>query len=362
MSEKIVASKTKDSAIKEQDQIINDFSMVVATVNGSGSQTSNMAIIRSLFRMGIPVSGKNLFPSNIQGLPTWFTIRASSDGYAARRDTTEILVAMNPSTVTEDIQNLTSGGVCFYPDDFEVETERDDITFYPMPIRKLVKDESPPKELRDYISNMAYVGIVAQVLGIENDEIRGALVTHFQGKQTPVKVNMSMINAAWSWAEENLEKVDSYRVERIAQSGEKILIDGNTASALGAIYGGVSFAAWYPITPASSLADSLQEFLPKEDNICHNPIGGRTIRDWNGCRCRLVGGASDDIDLGPWNFSDGRVRWIGVSRGDPCCGLGRSTHGAQHGIANENISGRFTVREIPWAWGCKSYNFDPWGY
>jgi 2-oxoglutarate ferredoxin oxidoreductase subunit alpha len=263
MSEKIVAPKIKETAAKEQNQIINDFSMVVATVNGSGSQTSNMAIIRSLFRMGIPVSGKNLFPSNIQGLPTWFTIRVSSDGYAARRDTTEILVAMNSSTVEEDIQNLTSGGVCFYADDFEVETERKDIIFYPMPIRRLVKEESPPKELRDYISNMAYVGIVAQVLGIDNEEIREALVTHFQGKETPVKLNMSMINTAWSWAKDNLEKVDPYRVERDEQSSEKILIDGNTASALGAIYGGVSFASWYPITPASSLADSLQEFLPK---------------------------------------------------------------------------------------------------
>ncbi len=268
MSETITAPESTKSAEAGRDLIINDFSMVVATVNGSGSQTSNMAIIRSLFRMGIPVSGKNLFPSNIQGLPTWFTIRVSSKGYSARRDTTEILVAMNRSTIIEDIQDLSSGGVCFYSDDFNAKTDRSDIILYPMPIKQLVKDVAPPKELRDYISNMAYVGVVAQVLGIEIDEIRAALDTHFHGKAGPVKLNMSMITAAWRWAEENLTKVDRYRVQRENRSTEQILIDGNTASALGAIYGGVSFAAWYPITPASSLADSLQEFLPllRKDN------------------------------------------------------------------------------------------------
>jgi 2-oxoglutarate ferredoxin oxidoreductase subunit alpha len=263
MSERTVAPQKNESLQNEDERIVNDFSMVVATVNGSGSQTSNMAIIRSLFRMGIPVSGKNLFPSNIQGLPTWFTIRVSADGYTARRDMIEILVAMNPDTVEEDIQGLTTGGVCFYDEKFKLETDRDDIVLYSMPVRQLVKQVSPPKELRDYISNMAYVGIVSKMLGVEMEEIQEALVTHFQGKEGPVKLNMSMINAAWSWAEENLVKQDPYYVERENQTNEKILIDGNAASALGAIYGGVSFAAWYPITPASSLADSLQDFLPR---------------------------------------------------------------------------------------------------
>lgn len=263
MSETTIAPEMEKAIKDEGKRIVNDFSMVVATVNGSGSQTSNMAIIRALFRMGIPVSGKNLFPSNIQGLPTWFTIRANSDGYTARRDTTEILVAMNAATVEEDIQELKEGGVCFYDDRFNLSTERSDITLYPMPVRQLVKDVSPPKELREYISNMVYVGIIAQMLRIEKDEVRNALVTHFQGKEGPVKLNMSMIDAAWSWAEENLVKQDPYIVERDNQTDSQILIDGNTASALGAIYGGLSFAAWYPITPASSLADSLQEFLPR---------------------------------------------------------------------------------------------------
>ena len=245
------------------DQIVNDFSMVVATANGSGSQTSNLALIRALFRMGIPVSGKNLFPSNIQGLPTWFTIRASSDGYTARRDTVEILVAMNLPTFSEDHAGLSAGGACFYADDLPKPQARDDIAYYPMPIKDLVKEVSPPKDLRDYVANMGYVGIVSELLGIDLDAVRGALLTHFHGREKPVELNMGMINLAAEWAKENLEKKDPFRVESEDKTEGKILIEGNTAGALGTIYGGVSFASWYPITPASSFADAVREYLPK---------------------------------------------------------------------------------------------------
>lgn len=257
------SAREKTDTKKDKENIVNDFSMVVATVNGSGSQTSNMAIIRSLFRMGIPVGGKNLFPSNIQGLPTWFTIRVSSEGYTARREGIEILVAMNPTTFTEDLRDLGANGVCFYDDRFKITEERPDVTFYPMPVRDLVKEINPPSDLRDYIANMAYVGIVAEMLGIELDEIRGSLETHFMGKQSAVDLNMRMIQTASSWAKENLIKQDPYHIERSDQTQDLLLIDGNTASALGAIYGGVSFAAWYPITPASSLADALEQYLPQ---------------------------------------------------------------------------------------------------
>ncbi len=263
MADTQVAEKISPKKKLDRDPIYNDFSMVVATINGSGSQTSNMAIIRSLFRMGIPVSGKNLFPSNIQGLPTWFTIRASSDGYTARRETTEILVAMNLTTFAEDLENLAPGGVCFYSDDFSVPGNREDVILYPMPVRDLIKEIDPPKALRDYIANMVYVGVLAQMLGIEMDEIRGALETHFLGNKRPIELNMSMIEAAAAWAKVNLEKTDPYFVRREDKIKDQILIDGNTAGALGAIYGGVTFAAWYPITPASSFADALEEYLPQ---------------------------------------------------------------------------------------------------
>ena len=263
MTEGVIVSQESDAKQTSLKPIYNDFSMVVATVNGSGSQTSNLAIIRALFRMGLSVSGKNLFPSNIQGLPTWFTIRVSADGYTARRESVEILVAMNLATFAEDHNRLAPGGACYYADDFPLLNVRDDITYYPMPIKQLVKDVAPPKDLREYIANMGSVGIVAQMLDIELDEIRGALMTHFRGKEGPVNLNMKMIEEAGRWAQENLAKEDPYFVKRDDQTENRILIEGNTASALGAIYGGVTFAAWYPITPASSIADGLKEYMPK---------------------------------------------------------------------------------------------------
>jgi 2-oxoglutarate ferredoxin oxidoreductase subunit alpha len=265
---KKVATKTGVKPPDGIDPIVNDFSMSVATVNGSGSQTANTAIMRSLFRMGIPVSGKNLFPSNIQGLPTWFTIRASADGYTARRETVELLVAMNQATFARDLAGLVSGGVCFYADHFAMPEKRDDVIYYPIPAKDLIKEVDVPRELRDYVLNMAYVGVVAQMIGIDLDEIRGALDTHFRGKSKPVELNMSMIEAAANWAAENLEKQDAYIVERMQASQDLILIEGNTAAALGAIYGGIGFISWYPITPASSLAESLSSWLPKLRKDC----------------------------------------------------------------------------------------------
>jgi len=241
--------------------IINDFSINVATVNGSGSQTANLAIMRSLFRMGIPVSGKNLFPSNIQGLPTWFWIRLSNKGYTARTENKQILIAMNKSTLDDDFQQVPPGGVCFYPDHFKLPDKRKDVICYPMPVREIIKDVDPPRELRDYVSNMVYVGSLAHILGIDLVEIEASLAAHFSGNTKPVKLNMSAIKKAYDWSAANLEKQDPYSVERDTLTEGMILIDGNTAGALGSVYGGVGFAAWYPITPASSMPEQLQEYL-----------------------------------------------------------------------------------------------------
>jgi len=163
---------------------LNEFSLVVATVNGSGSQTSNMAIVRALFRMGIPVGAKNLFPSNIQGLPTWFTIRASARGQLARQSQAEILVGMNPETFLEDVADVPPGGVCFHADHFTQGLDRTDVIYYPMPVQELVRQAGPPKELREYVANMVYVGVVSHLLGIELEAVRQALMTHFRGKAT----------------------------------------------------------------------------------------------------------------------------------------------------------------------------------
>jgi 2-oxoglutarate/2-oxoacid ferredoxin oxidoreductase subunit alpha len=259
------------SAIKTVDEIqpkrvedrqVNMFVINVATVNGSGSQTSNHALMRSLLKMGIPVAGKNLFPSNIQGLPTWFSIRVDRDGWQARREKIEVVVAMNPETFKQDLKSLAPGGAFFYADHIKQPIDRDDIFAYPMPVKALSKESGAPAKLRDYVGNMVYVGVLAEMLGIDLDHIEQALTYHFKGKQKPIDLNFGVVKAAAKWAEANLEKKDRYFVEPMDICCDYVLMDGNTAAALGAIYGGVQFASWYPITPASSLAETLMEYIP----------------------------------------------------------------------------------------------------
>jgi 2-oxoglutarate ferredoxin oxidoreductase subunit alpha len=244
------------------DAVINDFSLTIATLNGSGSQTSNLTLMRALFRMGIPVSGKNIFPSNIQGLPTWYTIRVSEKGFLARCENQEIVVAMNPGTFANDVEGLVVGGALFYDDSIKLSITRQDIHLYPMPVRQLVREIDAPPNIRDYIANMAYVGIVANILGIDMEQIYKALEFHFKNKPKPIELNWGMVKKAYEWAAANLQKTDPYRVMPSNRTSGYIMADGNTAAALGALYGGLQFAAWYPITPATSLAETLNEYLP----------------------------------------------------------------------------------------------------
>ncbi len=245
-------------------RIVNDFSITVGTANGSGSSTANNTILRALFKMGIPVSGKNLFPSNIQGLPTWYTIRVNGDGFTARRETHEIMVAMNPASFVRDLTNVAPGGAFFYADDIKLPINRADISVYPMPVKQLVRSNPDiPANLRDLVANMVYVGILAQMIGLDQSKIEMALKFHFKNKEKPVSLNMGMVRAGAEWAAANLTKSDPFYVEPSNQTDGLIMADGNTAAALGSIYGGVQFAGWYPITPASSLAESLNEYLPQ---------------------------------------------------------------------------------------------------
>jgi 2-oxoglutarate ferredoxin oxidoreductase subunit alpha len=257
-------SKIKQIQVAKPNRIVNDFSITVGTSNGSGSQTSNTAILRALFKMGIPVSGKNLFPSNIQGLPTWYTIRLNKDGFIARRDDHEVVIAMNPTSFARDLADVLPGGVFFYADDIKQPITRDDITTYPMPVKQIIRsDPNIPTHLRDMVANMVYVGVLAKMLGIDMEMIRAALNFHFKNRQKPVDLNYNVIKAAYDWAAANLEKKDPYYVEPMDKTGGLIMADGNTAAALGSIYGGVQFVGWYPITPASSLAESLNDYLPQ---------------------------------------------------------------------------------------------------
>jgi 2-oxoglutarate ferredoxin oxidoreductase subunit alpha len=245
------------------DDIINDFSITAATVNGSGSQTANNTLLRAIHKMGVPVSGKNIFPSNIQGLPTWFTIRVSKEGYIARREQTEILVAMNRASILEDIQKLSPGGICLYPIDDQIPIQRDDVTFYPMPVKELVKECGAETKLKPYVANMVYVGTLAYLLNIDLKEIEAALSHNFNGKQNAIALNYATVKAAYDWAGVNLAKNDPFRIERMSKTEGTFLVDGNCAAALGAIFGGVQFVAWYPITPSTSIVDNLCTYLPK---------------------------------------------------------------------------------------------------
>ena len=268
----VEASKNSQVKTKPKDKIVNDFCITFGTVNGSGSATANSTLMRAFFKMGIPVTGKNIFPSNIQGLPTWYTLRLSKKGYLARVIEDDIVVAMNPATIEKEMEFIVPGGVLFYPDDLKITSKREDIIYYPMPIRKMLKESEVAPSLKDYIANMVYVGILAQMLGIDLTLIKEALEYHFQGKEKAVNLNMQVIEKSSEWAKENLIKIDPYFVEPMEGNDGWIMTDGNTAGALGSIFGGVQFTAWYPITPASSLAESLHEYIPR---LRTDPITGK---------------------------------------------------------------------------------------
>jgi 2-oxoglutarate ferredoxin oxidoreductase subunit alpha len=247
--------------------IVNDFSIQVATVNGSGSQTANTVLMRSIFQMGIPVSGKNMFPSNIAGLPTWFTIRASKRGHVARRKEIDFLVAMNPETAREDVMKLESGAAVVYDEPLKLNELRSDVHFYPVPFDKLVGPVCPEAKLRKLVRNMIYDGVVAWILSIEMEEMHKALVRQFgKRKAKAADLNWGAAQAGYDFAANSFTKTDPFRVERMNETAGKIIIDGNSACALGAMFAGVTVVTWYPITPSSSLVESLQAYLKKYRN------------------------------------------------------------------------------------------------
>ncbi|HLE21546.1 MAG TPA: 2-oxoacid:acceptor oxidoreductase subunit alpha [Vicinamibacteria bacterium] len=245
----------------QPEAIVNDFSIQVATINGSGSQSSNNVLMRSIFRMGVPVSGKNLFPSNIAGLPTWFTIRASKQGYIARRKEVDFLVAMNPQTAREDVESLRPGAAVVYEQSLKLDGLRKDLVFYPVPFAELAKQVTEEVKLRKLLANMIYVGVVGQLLSIDKEEIKKSVVKQFQSKAKAIALNQKAIDLGFEYAEQSLTKADPLRVEHMDKTQGKVLIDGNAAGALGAMFGGVTVVTWYPITPSSSLCEQLIEYM-----------------------------------------------------------------------------------------------------
>src|SRR5262245_39369865 len=244
-------------------RVVNDFSIQVATVNGSGSQTANLVLLRSIFQMGVPVSGKNMFPSNIAGLPTWFTIRANKHGYVARKKEVDFLVAMNPETAKEDVLTLDSGAACVYDEPLKLNALRSDVTFYPVPFDKLVAPVCRDAKLRRLVRNMIYDGVLARLLDIDMGEMEKALNKQLAKKAKAVTLNMAALKTGWDFAEKNLPIQHPFRIEPMNETRDMILIEGNAAAAVGCMMAGVTVVAWYPITPSSSLCETLITYMRK---------------------------------------------------------------------------------------------------
>jgi 2-oxoglutarate ferredoxin oxidoreductase subunit alpha len=258
----------------ERKPVVNDMSIQVATVNGSGSQSSNTVLLRSIFQMGVPVSGKNLFPSNIAGLPTWYTIRANKDGYIARKKEIDFLIAMNAETAQEDVLSLAAGAAVLYDEPLNLSSLRNDLTFYAVPYDKLVAAVCPEAKLRKLVKNMIYVGVVAKLLDLDMAEVEKALRKQFAKKLKAANLNMAAAQAGFDYAAANLKKQDPFRIVRMDKNLGKIIIDGNSAAALGCMFAGVTVVTWYPITPSSSLVETLIDYM-KEHRI--GPDGKATF-------------------------------------------------------------------------------------
>src|SRR5215510_5990782 len=249
--------------VAEDRRNVNDFSIQVATVNGSGSQSANTVLLRSIFQMGVPVSGKNLFPSNIAGLPTWYTIRANKDGYIARKKEIDFLVAMNSETAEEDVLSLAPGAAVLYDEPLNLKQLRSDLIFYAVPYDKLVAPVCPEAKLRKLVKNMIYVGVVAKLLEIDMGEVEKAIRKQFAKKVKAANLNLAAVQAGYDHAAANLTKKDSFYIQKMDKTQGKIIIDGNSAGALGCMFAGCTFLSWYPITPSSSLPEAMIEYMKR---------------------------------------------------------------------------------------------------
>jgi 2-oxoglutarate/2-oxoacid ferredoxin oxidoreductase subunit alpha len=255
-------------------RIVNDMSIQVATVNGSGSQSSNTVLLRSIFQMGVPVSGKNMFPSNIAGLPTWYTIRANKNGYIGRKKEIDFLVAMNPETAVEDTMSLAPGASVLYDEPLALHKLRNDLVFYSVPYDKLTAAVCPEAKLRKLVKNMVYVGVVASLLAIDMGEVEKAIRKQFSKKVKAANLNLAAAQAGFDYAKANLEKRGAFYIERMDKTAGKIIIDGNSAAALGCMFAGCTVVTWYPITPSSSLVETMIDYM-KEYRI--GPDGKATF-------------------------------------------------------------------------------------
>ncbi len=246
--------------------VVNDFCIQAATINGSGSQSSNLVITKALFHMGIPVAAKNVFPSNIEGLPTWYDIRVTPQGYQCRKRTVDILIALNPATFVDDASNVRPGGAVIHEAALPRVggALRDDLAWYPVPFARLAREKLEAKpDLRKYLQNMIYVGVLAELIGLDPAAVERGVRDQFRTKAKAAELNLEAIRVGADYARENLVKSDPFRVEPMDRTRGKVLLDGNHAAALGAIMAGCTVLAWYPITPSSSLCEGVIEYADR---------------------------------------------------------------------------------------------------
>ena len=254
-----------DTRLKTERRVaVNDFAIKLANVNGTGSASANGLLMQAIFRMGIPVSGKNLFPSNIQGLPTWYEIRVNKNGHTARALDYDLMVAMNSQTYARDIREVRSGGYVLYDSTWPLDPEilRDDVTFLEVPLSEMCNQSFRDSRERILMKNIAYAGALVAIIGVDRDIVNDLLEETFSGKKSLLESNHRALALGYDYAKEYLEPVP-LRLEKMNENEGKILIDGNTATALGCVYAGATVAAWYPITPSTSVMDAFKRFCDK---------------------------------------------------------------------------------------------------
>ncbi len=244
---------------------VNDFVIKFANVNGTGSASANNLFAKALFRMGLPVSPKNIFPSNIQGLPTWYEVRVSEQGYLGRRGGVDIALSVNPQSIADDIREVEPGGYFIYDNTkpLDLRLLRDDVNIIGLPLTQICNDEYEDPRQRQLFKNVIYVGALAALLDMDFKVVTGLVEDQFKGKEKLILPNIQALELGYQYARSNLDCPLGIRVQTVDRNGEKILLDGNTALGLGAIYGGATVAAWYPITPSTSVVDAFERYAKR---------------------------------------------------------------------------------------------------
>ena len=321
---------------------INDFVVMFANVNGSGSASANELFARSILRMGVPVSPRNIFPSNIQGLPTWYEVRVNENGYQGRRGGVDLVVAMNPQTWAQDLKEIEAGGYLFYDNSKPLPKSkfRDDVNVLGVPLTEICNAAYSDPRQRQLFKNIIYVGALSALMEIDPGEIEKLFSEQYKGKETLLQSNIKALRLGRDYALQNLPCPIGLRVKRANNVGNKIFVDGNSAAALGAVYGGATVCAWYPITPSSSLAEAFIKHCQKyrvdpatgrnryaiiqaEDELAS--VGIAIGAGWNGARsftCTSGPGISLMQEfIGLAYFAEIPVVLIDVQRGGPSTGM-----------------------------------------